>query len=63
MLEKYVEEQLQKEEDALHKKLHAEVREVIKKKEILLFKEMLTGIDYDDMSVVRLLSLGVCAKT
>ena len=52
-------QELQKEEDELQAKLMPEVREVIKGKRILLFKEMLKDIHYDDMSVVELLTLGV----
>ena len=51
--------ELQREEDELHAKLDKDVQEVIKDKRILLFKEMLSNIKYDDMSVVELLTLGV----
>ena len=48
---------------AKSKKLHAQldkaVQEVVREKRILLFKEMLMDIGYDDMSVVLLLTLGV----
>ena len=50
---------LDEEERILHSQLNPEVQEVIKGKRILLFKEMLRDIAYDDMSVVQLLSLGV----
>ena len=50
---------LEEEERPLHEKLHKDVQSVIKEKRILLFKEMLQDIGYDDMSVVELLSVGV----
>ena len=50
---------LEEEERLLHEKLHKDAQSVIKEKRILLFKEMLQDIGYDDMSVVELLSVGV----
>ena len=50
---------LEEEEKKLKSQLNPEVREVIYDKKILLFKEMLQDIGYDDPTVVRLLTLGV----
>ena len=46
-------------ETSLHSKLDSDVERVVAKKNILLFKEMLSDIGYDDMSVVDLLTVGV----
>ena len=46
-------------EQALHARLHAEVAGVVKDKQVLLFKEMLREINYDDLDVVNLLVTGV----
>ena len=56
---KYRARMLEKEEEVLHSQLKQEVRDVIKGKNVLIFKEMLKDIDYDDMSVVELITLGV----
>ena len=40
-------------------KLEPQVEAVVKDKKILLFKEMLASIHYDDMSVVDLLITGI----
>ena len=50
---------LEQKEQALHQQLNGEVQTVIKDKKILLFKEMLQDIGYDDPTVIRLLTLGV----
>ena len=52
-------DKLRKEEEELHAKLVPEVSEVIKGKNVLIFKEMLKDIQYDDMNVVQLMTLGV----
>lgn len=46
-------------EKGLKARLHPEVRTVVEQKKILLFKEMLSEIEYDDMGVVELLTMGV----
>jgi hypothetical protein len=51
-------DQLADEEKKLHSKLHKDVEQVVSKKKILLFKEMLKDICYDDMDVVSLLVVG-----
>ena len=50
---------LQQAEDRLHEKLEAGVKQVVETKRILLFKEMLTDIGYDDPGVADLLVTGV----
>ena len=50
---------LTQDEENLHKGLHANVEKVVAEKNILLFKEMLSDIGYDDMDVVHLLTCGV----
>ena len=52
-------EQLSVAESALHSKLSSRVETVVKDKRVLLFKEMLSDINYDDMGVVDLLTMGV----
>ena len=39
-------------------RLHHDVEQVVKSNKILLFKEMLNDIRYDDMDVVSLLVVG-----
>ena len=51
--------ELQKEEEVLHKYMNAEVERVVHNKRVLLFREMLRDIAYDDMSVIELLIGGV----
>ena len=46
-------------EKELHSKLHADLEKVVARKKILLFKQMLVDIHYDDMDVVNFLNLGV----
>ena len=43
----------------LHTKLHPDVEKVVALKRILLFKQMLIDIDYDDLAVLDFLILGV----
>ena len=50
---------LKDEETALHSKLEAGVQKVIESKNVLLFKEMLRDIHYDDIAVADLLVTGV----
>ena len=50
---------LQQAEDSLHSKLESGIQEVVKTKRILLFKEMLRDIGYDDLGVADLLVTGV----
>ncbi len=50
--------QLETEEKSLHAKLHPDVERVVKNKKILLFKEMLKDIRYDDAEVASLLVVG-----
>lgn len=45
-------------ENKLHSNLPADIEKVVADKNILLFKEMLDDIEYDDMSVVYLRTLG-----
>ena len=52
-------EQLQWEEDELHKRLHPDVAKVVADKRIRLFAEMLWDIEYDDQEVSELLITGV----
>ena len=51
--------QLEAEEKELHSRLHPEVERIVADKKILLFREMLASIQYDDMKVVDLLIHGV----
>jgi hypothetical protein len=51
--------QLEAKERALHASLNRNVGQVVKDKRILLFKEMLLDIGYDDMDVVNLIQGGV----
>ena len=51
--------ELEVEERALHAEMNPEVEKVVRDKRILLFKEMLADVCYDDMGVVDLLILGV----
>ena len=50
---------LARDEAKLHKTLHPDVEGIVKNKRILLFREMLTDIGYDDMGVVKLLEEGI----
>ena len=50
---------LAKEEQLLKGKLHPEVGSVVQRKQILLFKELLSGMNYDDPGVADLLVSGV----
>ena len=50
---------LRPQEEELHKRLHPDVERVVASKNVLLFKEMLEEIGYDDMAVVDLLISGV----
>jgi len=50
---------LKTKEEAIHSALHPDVREVVRNKQILLFKEMLRDIEYDDIAVADLLCTGV----
>ena len=50
---------LEWDEAALHDSLHPNVERVVAKKKILVFKELLEYIDYDDMGVVDLLTGGI----
>ena len=52
-------ESLKAKEVELHKRLHQDVEAVVASKNILLFKEMLEAIQYDDLAVVDLLMTGV----
>ena len=52
-------EALREEEARLHSKLAVGVQQVVKDKRILLFKEMLRSIHYDDLGVVDLLVTGI----
>ena len=52
-------DKLQCKEDSLHQALHPEVAEVVRGKRILLFKELLEEIQYDDLGVVELMVQGV----
>ena len=52
-------EQLAVAESAVHSKLSPRVETVVKNKRVLLFKEMLQDVNYDDMGVVDLLTMGV----
>ena len=53
------EKDLRAKEKELHAGLHRDVEAVVASKRILLFKEMLEAIQYDDLSVVDLLISGV----
>ena len=50
---------LEPQEEALKQSLHPDVRAIVSTKKILLFKEMLEAINYDDLDVVDLLMNGV----
>jgi hypothetical protein len=52
-------QELAEEELKLKSKLHPEVRSVVEQKQILLFKELLIGMGYDDIGVADLLITGV----
>ena len=43
----------------MKERLNPEVRKIIQNKKILLFKELLVLIDFDDIAVVDLLLLGI----
>ena len=51
--------ELEAEEKELHSMLPEDVNKVVKDKRILLFKEMLRDISYDDMDVVNIIKLGI----
>ena len=51
--------QLDGEEQRLHAAAHADVRATIVGKRVLLFKELLRGIEYDDVGVADLLLTGI----
>ena len=51
--------ELEEKELKLHSKLCPQVAEVIKDKKVLLFKQMLLDIGYDDLGVVDLLKFGI----
>ena len=50
---------LEDEEKALHQALNPDVEKIVSNKRILLFKRMLSDIDYDDQPVADLLVSGV----
>jgi len=52
-------QELSEPERKLHQQLHPDVEQVVSNKRILLFKEMLRDIGYDDMAVVDLLVQGI----
>lgn len=52
-------QELEWDEATLHDSLHANVQRVVSKKRILVFKELLEYINYDDMGVVDLLTGGI----
>lgn len=53
--------ELEAQEKILKSKLDPEVARIIEPKSVLLFKEMLEAINYDDMAVVELLTTGIKA--
>ena len=58
-MEKSKTKDLGKEEKKIHEKLNPSVERVVRRKKILLFKEMLSDINYDDVAVADLLMTGV----
>ena len=51
--------ELEAQEKSLKSKLDPEVARIVEPKAVLLFKEMLEEIRYDDMAVVELLTTGI----
>eukprot|EP00973_Karenia_brevis_P038799 5354397-Karenia_brevis.AAC.1 len=54
-----VREELRHQEMSIHSSLNSAVESVVKSKNVLLFKRMLSDIGYDDMGVVDSLVEGV----
>ena len=52
-------QELEAQDKSLKSKLDPEVARIIEPKAVLLFKEMLEEIRYDDMEVVELLTTGI----
>ena len=56
-------DELAEEEAKVHESLHPKVRSIVASKQILLFKEMLLDIEYDDMAVEGVELVGMLKPT